>query len=70
MVTVEEEALTQLFLATSPEVVKKDIRGWFFLPVAVEHGFTPEALDVDLQERLWECSAKAVEEKTQSDDGK
>lgn len=64
MVTVEEGALTQLYLATSPEVVKKDIRGRFFHPVAVEHGLTPEALDVDLQERLWEYSARTVKEKT------
>ena len=65
MVTVEEEALTQLYLATSPEVTKKDIRGRLFLPAAVEHGFTPEALDVDLQERLWEYSTKTVKERTQ-----
>lgn len=65
MVTVEEVALTQLYLATSPEVTKKDIRGRLFLPVDVEHGFTPEALDVDPQERLWEYSAKTVKERTQ-----
>lgn len=65
LVTPAQGALTQLYLATSPEVVNKDIRGRFFIPVAKELGLNSEALDVDLQEKLWEYSEKIVKEKTQ-----
>ncbi|KAF9379671.1 Retinol dehydrogenase 14 [Podila verticillata] len=64
-VTPAQGALTQLYLATSPEVANKDIRGRFFIPVAKELGLNSEALDVDLQEKLWEYSEKIVKEKTQ-----
>jgi len=32
----EVGALTQLYLATSPEIVNKDIRGRYFIPIANE----------------------------------
>lgn len=35
--TPERGALTQLFLATSPEIVNKDIRGRYFAPIANEY---------------------------------
>ncbi|KAF9332759.1 hypothetical protein BG006_004377 [Podila minutissima] len=34
VVTPEEGALTQLYLATSPDVITKDIRGQYFVPTA------------------------------------
>jgi len=34
--TPEVGALTQLYLATSPEIVNKDIRGRYFIPIANE----------------------------------
>ncbi|KAG0337692.1 hypothetical protein BG000_005102 [Podila horticola] len=63
--TPEKGALTQLYLATSPDVVTKDIRGRFFVPIAEEQELNADALDVDLQEKLWEYSEKVVKEKTQ-----
>jgi len=65
VVTPEHGALTQLYLATSPEVVEKDIRGRFFVPTADEQELNSDALDVDLQEELWAYSEKVVKEKTQ-----
>ncbi|KAG0029536.1 hypothetical protein BGZ81_003643 [Podila clonocystis] len=64
-ITPDEGALTQLYLATSPDVVKKDIRGRFFVPTAEEQELNGDALDVELQEKLWEYSEKVVKEKTQ-----
>ncbi|KAG0337650.1 Retinol dehydrogenase 14 [Podila minutissima] len=60
-----EGALTQLYLATSPDVIKKDIRGRYFVPTAEEQELNADALDVDLQEKLWEYSEKIVKEKLQ-----
>ncbi|KFH72021.1 hypothetical protein MVEG_02314 [Podila verticillata NRRL 6337] len=63
--TQDDGALTQLYVATSPDIVKNDIRGRFFIPIAVEEGLNSKALDVDLQEQLWAYSEKVVKEKLQ-----
>ncbi|KAI9232364.1 MAG: hypothetical protein BYD32DRAFT_428596 [Podila humilis] len=63
--TPDQGALTQLYVATSPDIVKNDIRGRFFVPIAVEQGLNSKALDVDLQEQLWAYSEKIVKEKIQ-----
>lgn len=34
--TAEDAALTQLYLATSPEIEERDVRGKYFIPVANE----------------------------------
>ncbi|KAF9089256.1 hypothetical protein BGX29_012135 [Mortierella sp. GBA35] len=59
----EKGALTQLYLATSPEVEEKDIRGRYFIPVAKEIQPSLHARDEDLQERLWTFSENLVREK-------
>ncbi|KAG0283101.1 hypothetical protein BGZ96_012535 [Linnemannia gamsii] len=56
-------ALTQLYLATSPEIENKDIRGRYFIPLAKEIQPVHYSRDVDLQERLWVFSEKLVKEK-------
>ncbi|KAG0337693.1 Retinol dehydrogenase 14 [Podila horticola] len=61
--TPDDGALTQLYVATSPDVVKGDVRGRYFVPIAQEESLGSEALDVDLQEKLWEYSEKIVKEK-------
>ncbi|KAF9372907.1 hypothetical protein CPB97_000930 [Podila verticillata] len=65
LVSPEHGALTQLYIATSPEVVEKDIRGRFFVPTAEEQQLNSDALDVNLQEELWAYSEAVVKEKTQ-----
>ncbi|OAQ32836.1 NAD(P)-binding protein [Linnemannia elongata AG-77] len=56
-------ALTQLYLATSPEIESKDIRGRYFIPIANEIKPIHYASDVDLQEALWVFSEKLAKEK-------
>ncbi|KAG0013836.1 Retinol dehydrogenase 14 [Podila clonocystis] len=65
ILTPDDGALTQLYVATSPDVVKSDIRGRFFVPIADEESLNSQALDVSLQEKLWEYSEKVVKEKLQ-----
>ncbi|KAG0081059.1 Retinol dehydrogenase 14 [Podila epicladia] len=65
VVSPEEGALTQLYLATSPDVIKKDIRGRYFVPTAEEQELNADALDVGLQEKLWEYSENIVKAKMQ-----
>ncbi|KAG0045187.1 hypothetical protein BGZ83_009573 [Gryganskiella cystojenkinii] len=54
--------LTQLYLATSPEVENKDIRGRYFIPIANEILPSVYSRDEALQERLWEFSETLVEQ--------
>ncbi|KAF9906123.1 hypothetical protein EC991_000919 [Linnemannia zychae] len=61
--TPEYAALTQLYLATSPEVEEKDIRGRYFIPIANEIEPTAESRDVELQEKLWTFSENLAREK-------
>ncbi|KAF9132462.1 hypothetical protein BGW39_000099 [Mortierella sp. 14UC] len=56
-------ALTQLYLATSPEIEKKDIRGRYFIPIANEIQPVHYSKDEDLQETLWTFSEKLAKEK-------
>ncbi|KAG0045188.1 hypothetical protein BGZ83_009574 [Gryganskiella cystojenkinii] len=53
-------ALTQLYLATSPEIVNKDVRGRYFVPIANEIQPHAYAQDEELQERLWTFSEEIV----------
>ncbi|KAF9132464.1 hypothetical protein BGW39_000101 [Mortierella sp. 14UC] len=59
----KEGALTQLYLATSPEVEEKDIRGRYYVPIAKEIQPSSYARDEELQEKLWTYSENLVEEK-------
>ncbi|KAF9547954.1 hypothetical protein EC957_007467 [Mortierella hygrophila] len=64
--TPEVGALTQLYLATSPEVENKDIRGRYFIPIANEIQPTAESRDEELQEKLWTFSENLVREKVKA----
>ncbi|KAF9903048.1 hypothetical protein EC991_004260 [Linnemannia zychae] len=59
----EVGCLNQLYLATSPEVEEKDLRGKYFVPVGNELRPSPYALDEELQEKLWAFSEQLVREK-------
>ncbi|KAF9437412.1 hypothetical protein BGZ76_000835 [Entomortierella beljakovae] len=56
-------ALNQLYLATSPEVEEKNLRGLYFVPVGTECRPSHYAMDEELQEKLWSYSEKLVNEK-------
>ncbi|KAF9128892.1 hypothetical protein BGX30_014149 [Mortierella sp. GBA39] len=64
--TPEVGALTQLYVATSPEIESKDIRGRYFVPIANEIQPSAYALDEALQEKLWAFSEKLVKEKVRA----
>ncbi|KAF9902032.1 hypothetical protein EC991_005388 [Linnemannia zychae] len=59
----EVGVLTQLYVATSPEIESKDIRGRYFVPIANEILPSPFALDEELQEKLWTFSENLANEK-------
>ncbi|KAF9090513.1 hypothetical protein BGX29_011427 [Mortierella sp. GBA35] len=59
----EVGALNQLYLAASPEVEEKDLRGKYFVPVGNELRPSPYALDEELQEKLWTYSEQLMREK-------
>ncbi|KAK3844473.1 MAG: hypothetical protein J3R72DRAFT_438125 [Linnemannia gamsii] len=61
--TAKEGALTQLYLATSPEVEEKDVRGRYYVPIAKEIQPSSYARDEELQEKLWTYSENLVKEK-------
>ncbi|KAG0335921.1 Retinol dehydrogenase 14, partial [Podila humilis] len=63
LVTKDQGALTQLYLATSPEVENMNIRGRFFIPVAKELALNTKAQDVMIQEELWKFSEDVAKEK-------
>ncbi|KAJ3122125.1 hypothetical protein HK098_003104 [Nowakowskiella sp. JEL0407] len=59
-VTPEEGALTQLYAATSPEIVEKNYRGEYFIPYGKLGKPNVEYTnDKELRDRLWEFSEKA-----------
>ncbi|KAG0304244.1 hypothetical protein BGZ98_005756 [Dissophora globulifera] len=61
--TPTKGALTQLYLATSPEIEEQDIRGRYFVPIAKEIDPSPYARDEELQEKLWTFSEKLYKDK-------
>ncbi|KAG0226608.1 hypothetical protein BGW41_004129 [Actinomortierella wolfii] len=59
----KKACLTQLYLATSPEVETLDIRGRYFVPIAHEIRPHKWAQDAKLQDRLWQFSEELMREK-------
>ncbi|KAH7052608.1 hypothetical protein BKA57DRAFT_490859 [Linnemannia elongata] len=59
----KQGALTQLYLATSPEIEERDVRGRYFIPIAKEVQPTSYGRNVELQEKLWTFSESLVKEK-------
>ncbi|KAI9234456.1 MAG: hypothetical protein BYD32DRAFT_464400 [Podila humilis] len=55
--------LTQVYCATSPKIVNKDIRGRHFIPIANELQPNPTAEDVEAQEALWAYYEKLIQDK-------
>ncbi|KAH6576646.1 hypothetical protein BASA50_006696 [Batrachochytrium salamandrivorans] len=60
----DQGALTQLYLATSPDVLNEEHSGKYFIPFGKEPSeCKPIAKDDDLADKLWEWSEKMVAEK-------
>lgn len=53
--SVEEGAATAVYLATSPEVSERGIRGGYFVPVAKTEEPTRLARDGGLAREVWVC---------------
>ncbi|KAJ3122128.1 hypothetical protein HK098_003107 [Nowakowskiella sp. JEL0407] len=67
LLTPLQGALTQLYCATSEEIVTKNYRGQYFVPFAkLSKPTVPEAESKELRDKLWEFSEKIVQEKTSS----
>lgn len=59
----QDAALTSLFPAVSQEVVTRDIRGQYFVPVARVHEPSKQAKDPELAKWLWSFSEDLLKEK-------
>ncbi|KAJ1551734.1 hypothetical protein HK096_002740 [Nowakowskiella sp. JEL0078] len=61
--SASQGALTQLYAATSPEIVQKNYRGEYFVPFAKLGKTSALAQKKELREKLWELSEKITNEK-------
>mmetsp|Transcript_55746 Transcript_55746/g.90284 ORF Transcript_55746/g.90284 Transcript_55746/m.90284 type:complete len:132 (-) Transcript_55746:259-654(-) len=61
--TKEQGALTQLYVATSPEIEENDFRGKYFYPVArCKHHMKPWASDASVAQEVWEWTENKIAE--------
>lgn len=59
----EDGAVTQMYLATSPEVEEKDIRAKYYIPFAVPKVPSLDARDPELAKELWRFTENLLKEK-------
>lgn len=53
--SVEEGAATAVYLASSPEVMKKEVRGEYYVPIATVDEPTKLGKNEELGRKLWVC---------------
>ncbi|KAL2911771.1 hypothetical protein HK105_208774 [Polyrhizophydium stewartii] len=58
--TSDQAALTQLYVATHPDIEKNKAAGRFYVPTAAESGQTQLAQDRESQKLLWEVSEEHI----------
>ncbi|KAI7906118.1 NAD(P)-binding protein [Cokeromyces recurvatus] len=63
LITPEDGAITQLYLATSPEVEQKDIKGHYYVPYASPNKPYGVAASKDAPKELWDFTEKLLKEK-------
>ncbi|KAI8368384.1 hypothetical protein EDC96DRAFT_607352 [Choanephora cucurbitarum] len=63
MTSPEDGALTQLYLATSPEVEQKDVKGSYYVPFADQAKPYGVAASENAPSELWEFTEKLLKEK-------
>ncbi|KAF9125684.1 Retinol dehydrogenase 13 [Linnemannia schmuckeri] len=59
-------SLTELYVATSPEIENNNVRGRYFIPIANEIQPSALARDEELQEKLWTFSERLMNEKVKT----
>jgi NAD(P)-dependent dehydrogenase (short-subunit alcohol dehydrogenase family) len=69
LVEPEEGALTHLYLATSPEVEKKSIKGKYYVPIAVPGKVHGVAGSENAPAKLWEFTENLLKEKVPTYEG-
>ncbi|CAO3695208.1 unnamed protein product [Rhizopus stolonifer] len=62
-ISTEDGALTQLYLATSPEVEEKDVKGQYYVPIAVPSQPKAIAMSEETALELWNFTEKLIKEK-------
>ncbi|CAG8737224.1 18521_t:CDS:2, partial [Acaulospora morrowiae] len=62
-ISPEDGALTQLYCATSPEIVEKNLRAKYFVPYAQLEEPSAQAKDEELARKLWEFSENFINER-------
>ena len=65
-ISTEDGALTQLYLATSPEVEEKSIKGQYYVPYASPSSPSGVAASKDGPLALWDFTEKLLMEKVPS----
>ncbi len=51
---------TQLYLATSPDVETYNIRGKYYIPIAMQYPTAPHAQNVTLQDNVMQWTAQEL----------
>lgn len=69
MITPEDGALTQLYLATSPDVEEKKIKGQYYVPFGVPDTPRGVAASDDMPAKLWEFTENLLKEKVPKYEG-
>jgi len=62
-VSIENGALTQLYLAASPEVEENNVKGEYYLPTAKKAVCSDMAQDPQMAQKLWDFSVNLIKEK-------
>jgi retinol dehydrogenase-12 len=62
-IDTEDGAITQMYLATSPEVEEKDIRGQYYVPYGEPATPWGYATSQENQTKLWDFTEKILHEK-------
>lgn len=68
-ISTEDGALTQLYLATSPEVEEKNIRGEYYVPYATREKPTGVAALEEAPLELWNFTENLLKEKVPGYEG-
>ncbi|KAJ3332289.1 hypothetical protein HDU76_000717 [Blyttiomyces sp. JEL0837] len=64
VVSIEKGSSTSLYLATDNEIIEKNYKGEYFIPVAkLSKPTTPAGNDMELAKRLWEYTETLIAEK-------
>ena len=61
--STEDGALTQLYVATSPDIENDNLRGQHFMPIGKLGTMSAKAMDKILAKELWDYSERIIKEK-------